>query len=664
MIENYKTNLLEYLTGNVVEETKSTTPYYLDTTNELNDNLYDFIKEEFDYSFWVNGSVQCKDGKGQLNGKILFWGEGFHNENETNSSAFLLLVDENLNPISIMTTYESGYPLFHISTLEVAEDGNIYGIDYSGTQEDNDIRFRIVLFNNMSEIPKGYSTYTCILRNSYYIQGLTSQETQYTIRKPIIKKSPQSATYYWAVCIEEIGAEYAAGTFKINVGASNEWTRYPNIIFSEYSVTWNQVFFGKDDIPHAIFYENVGFDDESAIWKYTYIGNSAGENEKILENVKSYFSSTATDYTLELIPTATGYYLFLAGTDEYTTGNYRQMVKIYLVENNPVLLYEKHSDSSTTESYTINWITFNYSLVKDNLLMYIYLQKDLTNLDSPNEVWFLMANKKGDIDASIDTGVETDESVFASFDNIFTVNNVFNLYNSILYLYGSNGYTLVNTKLIYNSQNYNGLAYKDTNLLIGNQGIIYDTNNKPIFARNLYNYKVYNNRVNSTLNVPNNTLNDTVMSSNVLLGKTNKDIIEDNESITKNIYEDLYINYFITLNMENQNEDIYITNKAGSINLTQSAFKNGDYENAKATKMKITYDDDSTLMTSTSATINNGIATYDISVYIPSDKNIDHIDIMSEDENIVYQTITNETISKLNLQNNKYYHITQDVHVE
>ena len=116
--------------------------------------------------------------------------------------------------------------------------------------------------------------------------------------------------------------------------------------------------------------------------------------------------------------------------------------------------------------------------------------------------------------------------------------------------------------------------------------------------------------------------------------------------------------------MENQNEDIHIDNVAGAIRLNQSSNKELDYENARASKVIITYSDGSTFKTSTSATITNGVATYEITTYIPSNKSIVKIDILSNDEQIIYQTINKDTLDNLNLQGNKYYKITQDVHVE
>ena len=125
--------------------------------------------------------------------------------------------------------------------------------------------------------------------------------------------------------------------------------------------------------------------------------------------------------------------------------------------------------------------------------------------------------------------------------------------------------------------------------------------------------------------------------------------------------KDLYINYFNTLNMQNQNTSDYVDNLEGAIRINQSANKLADYDLAKATKIKITYDDDTYKMGGVDSSITNGICTYEFYVYVPDDKNIKKIDIMSEDEETIYQTIDYFPESLLTT---KTYKIQQDVRVE
>jgi|GEM_PF-6915964 len=154
-------------------------------------------------------------------------------------------------------------------------------------------------------------------------------------------------------------------------------------------------------------------------------------------------------------------------------------------------------------------------------------------------------------------------------------------------------------------------------------------------------------------------LNDINISKENLLGETNTTLFENTQSITKNIYEELFINFFSTLKMKNENESIYVDNKEGAIRLNQSVCSILDYEDAKATKIRKNYSDGTNYTTSTTATINNGVATYEIYLQVPEDKEITSIDILSEDEKTLYTSIKNLTLTP-----GGYYRITQDVHVE
>ena len=174
----------------------------------------------------------------------------------------------------------------------------------------------------------------------------------------------------------------------------------------------------------------------------------------------------------------------------------------------------------------------------------------------------------------------------------------------------------------------------------------------------LYNYKVYNNRSMSVLNVPNTFLNNIDITNQQLLSSTNCTLVSSMETINKNIYEDLYINFNNQITMQNQNEDNYVDNLEGAIRLNKSSNSDLDYDNAKANKIRVNYDDNTNYVTTAPNSITNNVCTYTIGVHVPSDKNIQSIEIISNDENTTYQTITN-----LNLENNKYYVITQDVHV-
>lgn len=670
----YEQNLLGYLAGNINEQEGNRYPYYNITDFNYSDTLFNYIDERIEGSFEIEGSVQCKDGKGQPNGKVLFWGSSYPSEDINDKKAFLLLTDYNLNPIALMDTYSSGYPLFNIAMLDVAEDGNIYGLDYQteGTELDLTYKFRIVLFNNISEVPKGYSTYTCILRNSYYIQGLTSSDTLNMIKPPYIKKSPQSATYFYSISNEEIGVTNMAGTFKINVGSANEWTRFPDVTFADYSSRVISAYFDAEDIVHATYYEpyiNAG--NDSALFVTYTIGDGEPTGEVLIENLDSMFISDPTDtYSLDIVPINNYFYMIFRGcilNEVGGTTRYKQKLLIYIVHPKPKLLVD-YEPITYIQEEDIRDPEIHYSLVNGNLVYFIYWAKyDSPSLDS---ILYGFTNEKNDLEVLVDTGAVKNPEQYTTFGDVSCSNNAFNLYSSSLYAYIQNEetssyeYAVIRSDLIYNEDNYNGEGYYNIDSIKGRQGLLFDSQFKPIFARNLYNYKTYNNRVISTLNVPYNMLNDTGISSELLLSQTNTNILGNYQAIHKNIYENLFINFFITISMVNRNEDTEISNKEGAIRITQSAFNLLDYEDAKGTKAQINYSDGTNMVISVQPEDLGGSYRYQIGVYAPTDKEIDTIDIKSEDEKTTYTTISNNTIKSMEMTPGKYYYIYQAVMID
>jgi hypothetical protein len=209
----------------------------------------------------------------------------------------------------------------------------------------------------------------------------------------------------------------------------------------------------------------------------------------------------------------------------------------------------------------------------------------------------------------------------------------------------------------YNSINYNGEGYTNGNSLVPNKARLYDNNNKMIFARNLSNKVINANTTISTLNIPNTNLNNIIIYNQSLIGETNYVLMNNQEEITKNIYENLNINFYVTLRMINNNDpNNQIFNQVGSnrINLSVSSVK--DYNNAKETKIRINYSDNTTKIASIEFyPIQNYFYTK-FSIYI--DKLISSIDFISNDEETIYNTI------RPNFIVDKYYTINQSVRID
>lgn len=636
MTNDYKENLLEYLTGNIAQGISSATPMYAEvTTSDYND----------DPTALGSLVVRCKDGQGNYNGLDLYYSHG--------GNKISLVDSKDMTIIKTFTTFASGTPFGTFLNIEVDEVGNAYGLDYIVQNGVN--VYRIILLNNISEIPKGYNDYQVILRNSYYVQGYSAGDDINPQYETFLAKSTQSATYYFALQ-EGTGSLIMPSLFQINVGAENTWTRLPDVLFNFGDVDIGNIYFDTNDQPVTEYIGTEVWDYDISISKATTVGTSEPDYSVIKSHVmRDYFHNPYSDVQNSDITLYSNYNnnFFIAISGVIPSGSqYVSKMDIYSYANGDiVLLDEKISPSggSTIAPYNIR------GKVVNGLFMYLtpqYKSGSIYNL------CFSMVGREVKENFFIKTDIENSWSSLA-----IKRYGVYNLYNEYIINYinrdsNDSPYYLVTYKMVYNQNNYNGLKYKDKKMLVPTQGLLFDTDNNLVFARNLYNLKVYNNQTMATLNVPNNLLNNVTISNENLYSSTSYELIDNAQTINKNVYENLYINFINAITMQNRNTNDYSYNLQGSSRLNISSGKDLDYENAKATKIRVTYDDNTSYTTGSSNTLVNNVYRYSIGVHVPSDTNIQKIEIISNDEVTTYQTISN-----LNLENNKYYVITQDVHV-
>ena len=645
MTNDYKETLLKYFTGNLSNENKSNVLNY----EELITNNSDVYISDY---YEIVGYIQCKDSNGNLNGKTIVYG----NINQTYDEGFIALF-KGTELVYVATKYNTGTTFGKFKYLDVDESGNYYGIDYYNEQ------FRIILLNNISELGLNGSS-QIILRNSYYLRGnIASLEPNYS--KFFVKKSLQSASYL----IIGTNSDYRARNviailFKINVGAENEWIPYTsNIDFSQiqyFEPLGYYVYFDKDDVPFIEYYAEVNkYNNMTSLSLYTNTDTTLGNEEILYQDLSDLILGGNDGYyygTISLMTVASRTFYFCLGDINN--------------QNKPIMSCLKYENGT---SRSVFYITTQeggtYNSLPEALLF---------NLDNIPIIYYVFpieaSSQTMPYEKSQGIGILTSKMINATkelpnlateggiYSRLVLVNKAYNMLNMSSIYYNTdvqNSTQKISTwKVVYNPINYNGEPYENKNSLVGNNVMLFDNENSLIFARNLYNYKVYNNRVISVLNVPNTYLNDVIINKESLLSETNTELMAETNSITKNIYEELFINFFLTLKMVNKNDPIEIENKSGAIRINQSASKINDYENAKATKVRINYTDGTSLLGGASATIENNIATYQITLYT-GNKDIESIEIISEDENTVYQAIKG-----LNLEHNKYYNIKQDVYIE
>ena len=90
---------------------------------------------------------------------------------------------------------------------------------------------------------------------------------------------------------------------------------------------------------------------------------------------------------------------------------------------------------------------------------------------------------------------------------------------------------------------YSGEAYESYGIASTQKGELYTTDNKIVFARGLYNKQIYNNQTTSSIEIPSGYLNDIAITNENIISKDNTTLITENQNITKNNYETLFLNF-------------------------------------------------------------------------------------------------------------------------
>ena len=621
MTEDFKEKLLKYLTGNIEENTGANEPQF-EAVKTISNNLYTYMMNNFDVSGQPIPYI-IDIIKSNKNNNYLCYGNGYN-------FGFMIILDSEFQVIESTKEYTSGTTMRKFQVLKQAQNGTFYGVDYVEDPNLVNISYRFVMLNNILLKLEQQTNYQYVMKRTYNFPNTYNTIKSLSDVKDIIKNENGGQ---YLICGNYLNSnnDYncIAIELVIQVGQPNQWNEYKQVtedgqiyIFDGAWCSWNDQ--GNISILIASSVNNVA-----------YILSNSGSSLNI---TKQYQVSEASNVIIykTVILNSTLFYVLAKYYDNQTDN---EETYIYMIKNNLLsLIYQSGI----------------YSAVVGNILTY-GLETDYIN----TYFWYLTMSGSN---YSYYGGLIIDKNVYATLiktvDDIYplSIQVSFNQYNLYSFnLQSSN--TMYTVKFVFNQFNYNGLAYENINSLVPNSGILYDENDEIIFARNLYNKNINGNTTISTIEVPNTFLNDTTIEESDLLGETNVVLNEETQSITKNIYESLDINFFNTLVMKNANTQNEIINNPGASRINNSVSDELDYTDAYAGKIRLNFDDNSNLIQSIApAVITNGTATYTFSIYVP--KSITNIEIISNDETTSYQTITGT------FEVGKYYTLTQDVRVE
>lgn len=612
MQNEFKERILEYLVGNYTTESPKTN-VNVSENEVISSEIYTTLQTLTNCS--IKGRMTDYDNK-----YIIVYGTYGNNQTYFDGQGFILMADFDFNVIQLFTTYEGGTALPNIFYMNTAEDGTFYAItaNTSGVAS-------LTMFNNFTLTLTG--TYGVKFRISYQLHN-TLQSADIPMMK--VGKKIGSANYIFV-------APYGTGpssidsvilsTVQINVGSENTWT---NLVYNV-DITYYQA--GSVDYTNGFttFISWVGDN------YYVKIG---GENNGHYIEYKSVNSGPLSTYT--------------------STFNSRNLSK---VSNGGVVM----TSYNTTYVATI-YDNYNIYKVENNSESLIY-SREVGNPGGYSQYFIINQTNNNIFFAAMCTYYGTGILGLVDGNNVYEIGNSPEIYEYTI-IYSTSQFNMNNIYidnltssvdkfvLIYNTNNYNAGDYQALNSMIPNSSILYDENDKIIFARNLYNRIINANTTESIIEIPNTYLNDTTISTEELYSETNSLLNQETQEITKNIYESVYINFFNTIGMSNQNDpDNIIINQNGASRLNQSISNTNHYDDVKIGLVKVNFNDNTNQEITAFGITQNSSTSYTIDFTIYVSKPITSIQIMSNDGNTAYQTI-NPT-----LETEKLYKITQDVKI-
>ena len=650
MTEDYKKTLIEYVSGLLNNGEPQYTDFNIQNINsiEYNSEAWEDIVSSFRLqSAAINGILE-----NEKYDTFIMYG-GYQEQENKDAKGFLIYINKYGTPYKLTRLSNRG-----ILYLDFNEDANrVYGVlgDRATYQEatTNDMYF--VYYNNL--FLTGTDDYKPTITYSYKI---------FTGTKAVDKivKDPSSSNYLIFTRTYAGLQNIDVFELKINVGQENELTRW-------------QCYDNSNNYQLLGIY---GWYENSNPHFKIVSSKISGANLTIIQN-----NGTSVNYT-NITPDVSlnqrqqiychpqwisinenNIYFILLENWTADNLNNRQARLMYYNGTNIINIYKTDTTQNTPnpdQNYPIkNVPMLNILKDVDNTLYLLEYKSD----EDENYTKTYLCNLTKDTELERWQLISTNEYVYRT--NIFNQRavlrrnyNIMNLFTFSGYLKtnlgnptGSvNGYEL-NIQCLAPINGYVGNTYIDKDSLIPSYVNLYN-NSSLLFSRNIYNVSKQNNMTMSSVEIPNSYLNDYNITNNNLVGKTNLNLVEDTTEWNKNIYEVVDLNFLNTIAIKDEDTDTPYLESAIKVNDATTDGGDINYQNTPCNKYRINYSDNTTAINTLSW---NSINKYNKKTLITfyADKLINSIDLISNDESVIYLHIPVET------EVGKYYTINQKVRI-
>jgi hypothetical protein len=680
MTEEYKKQLIDYTTGLLNQENPDPKDFNLLDLDfkQYKDSFSEFFEElslnairlritgileneNYDISILYGGYIST-DQSASLRGR-----------------GFLIYLDKDNNVLDVLFKDKNNNYLRGFHNLYFDEETNrVYGVlghptaSLQAMNEDNYLCYISNLFIQRN------GKYEVDINKSYALE-----ENDIYIYK--IVKHPEYS-YYLMVGepFGDVGAKVIE--YKVVVGSSNEMKKWELLEYQGHygSYWWVNVYvlsyylWYVGETPHfKVVFGGLNYNTDEITYNGKYYGLAVDNGDNVsytrlneIQDIIQPQQSTNWEYTQykpEVLAINENEMYFITIYTQYIEDNNYFQTRIQKYNGSIVeTLYSSPITSPETEY--INQHDCYYFNFYEDTDGTIYLVKYFTDYSASLVYTSLLnftkyyndigGNNWLDLDPLEYDGEEKIYSTFTIFQRSYNICKIFNIVGDIsgLIFYQPNltGYILTITNL-FNLDGYNGTPYIDTNFFVPKLSNLY-SNNKIVFSRNLYNISIQDNTTSSSVEVPNNYLNDLTIDQSNLVGATNYTLVNDTNSWSKNVYEVVDISFINTINVIDEDTDTLYLHSA--IKLNENITNGGllRYNNTKCIKYRINYADNTSSIGDLNwQPINDTNKKVKFTIYV--DKAINNIDLISNDETTIYLTI-NGTFTIGN-----YYTINQKVRI-
>ena len=630
MTEENKINILNYLLGGIEPTSSDNSEIFLEQEDISKEIWEPFLPSTWN-GFRFEGMITPDEKTTSLG--VLYGG---YLDTDNNARGIIILVDQNFTPVQAIYEFDSGTKLRYIQYMKQAEDGTFYFIDdtcYTHYQREQTItsQKRFVMVSNFTLSNIG--TYTVHLRTSYILSG---NYVNFYCKN--MYKDPNSSHYiFFGAAVDPTSSIWSFRQLKIwglkiNVGSANEWTMYTNeaaYIFGSAIAT-----FEEGNVKYrCLATDNHTSSKDLVLFSKTYTGSPTSSVMLTFQNYKPYIDDI--------------YYKKQSVFLDYDN--------VYFVLNN-----QNWGNTGRIEAKYIGLYKYN---IANSQLKTIY-EKSLGNYDYCNLEAIYIDRCNTDIyvqyNTNIDAGIKADyyfqrlvndtwnpiliknQAFFVKDQRSLFVKANYNLLQILLYQVNPqlrpDFWFLHVIKEDYNVLNYNGIPYTNYDSTISHKGEIY-SDNRLVFARNLYDKTSYQNTTTSTIQIPSSYLNDIVLTPKNLMSVNNNVMNSDTTELTKNVYENVLLNFVNSIHVIDEDTGETYPEASTYINTNLNIGTRLNQEGSMLGKVRLNYEEGSliqTILWEDISTDNLIAKQTSFSVYVSSP--IVSVDFLNYDETFIYLT--------------------------